>query len=86
MRGSRAHRDRDLSWIVEVRHDSDDWPRRVHWGSAEDWPGRHSSTGQPWAVELFSSLQAADIAWSWMRTGALPAGISRTSDYYHPGG
>lgn len=34
-----------------------------------------SRTGQPWTVELFSSLQAADIAWSWMRTGSLPVGM-----------
>lgn len=74
-------------WIVEVSHEAFDWPRRVYSGDAQAWPGKHSRTGQPWEVELFSSLEAADIAWSWMRTGGvLPVGISHTSDYYHPGG
>ena len=70
-------------WLVEVRHESSDWPDRVFRGGQEDWPGRLGGDGQPWATELFSSMEVADIMWSWMRTGTLPTGISRTADYLH---
>ncbi len=73
-------------WLMEVNHESRDWPERVYRGGPESWPGRHCRDGQPWDVELFGSLQVADIAWAWMRTGALPAGCSGTIDYLHSGG
>ncbi|VEP40241.1 hypothetical protein TLA_TLA_01549 [Tessaracoccus lapidicaptus] len=73
-------------WLMEVNHESRDWPERVYRGGPESWPGRQGRNGQPWDVELFGSLQVADIAWAWMRTGALPAGCSGTIDYLHSGG
>lgn len=27
-------------WIVEVRHETMHWPRRVYWGDRQDWPGK----------------------------------------------
>jgi len=73
-------------WLMEVNHESRGWPERVYRGGPESWPGRHARNGQLWDSELFGSLRVADIAWSWMCSGALPAGIACTSDYSYPEG
>lgn len=72
-------------WIVEVWHETFDWPDRVYRGTQRNWPGMHHPQGQLSEIELFNSMQAADIAWSWLRRAMLPAGLSHTSEYYAPG-
>lgn len=72
-------------WILEVCHESLDWPRRVYAGDQAAWPGKRPATSHLWGVELFRSLQVADVGWAWMRKGHLPAGFSHTLDYPHGG-
>lgn len=70
-------------WIVEVRHESEDYPKRVYRETEGPWPGKHRPGGELWNVEEFRSLKVADVAWSWMRRGFLPEGMACTSDFRH---
>ena len=68
-------------WIVEVSHETGNWPRRVYVGDVTTLPSRAKRDTYPSADELMRPLVVADIAWTWMKLGVLPPYFSSTDDF-----